>query len=78
MLNSIRWIVPAALFLSLGFAMPSTTSAETAVRSPVACTDGYMACLNASYDKRGIARAMADVECFARYGGCIARALTVS
>ena len=35
------------------------------------CTDGYVTCLNDSYDLTGALQTMADVECFAAYTSCV-------
>ena len=68
MLNRIRWTLPAAFFFAVGAGLPSVASAAP-------CTDDYLKCLNDSHDTRGATRLMADVECFARYTGCVARAV---
>ena len=70
MLNRIRWTLPAAFFFAVGAGLPSVASAAP-------CTDGYMKCLNDTHDTSGFLRAMADVECFARYTGCVARAIMI-
>lgn len=52
--------------------------AVTLAPQPVAaapCTDGYMACLNDSWEYEGILQTMSDVECFGRYTKCVASAL---
>lgn len=41
------------------------------------CTDGYVRCLNDTYDLTGALRTLADVECFAAYSGCVARSFWV-
>ena len=38
--------------------------------SAQACTDGYVRCLNDSWDKRGALKTMADIECFSKYLRC--------
>jgi hypothetical protein len=48
--------------------------------SPVAaedCTREYMQCLNDTYDLDGWLQTLADIECFAIYTGCVARAVIV-
>ncbi len=36
------------------------------------CTRQYMQCLNDSYDLEGLYQVLADLECGARYAGCLA------
>lgn len=36
-----------------------------------ACTDGYVSCLNDSWDKRGALKSLADIECFSKYLRCV-------
>jgi hypothetical protein len=40
-----------------------------------ACTEAYEKCLNDTYDKTGVARILADMECMAGYIGCIRQIL---
>ncbi len=39
------------------------------------CTKQYVQCLNDSYDLDGWLQRMADLECFAEYTGCVAKAI---
>ena len=53
-------------------------SALTFAPQPAAaagCTSEYTACLNDSHHFKGALLLMADVECFARYTGCVRRQL---
>lgn len=48
--------------------------------SPVAaseCTREYITCLNDTYDLDGWLQTLADIECFAGYTGCVARAVII-
>ena len=35
------------------------------------CTNGYVKCLNDSWDKRGALKTLADIECFSKYLRCV-------
>ena len=35
------------------------------------CSDGYVSCLNNSWEKRGVLKTMADIECFSKYLRCV-------
>lgn len=61
----IRWTIMAALFITMGAALPPPAAAG------VPCTDGYQSCLNDSWDKSGFAELLANLECGARYARCI-------
>lgn len=50
-----------------------TLAPQPAAAAP--CTDGYLACLNDSYDLTGVLQTMSDIECFGRYTKCMAAAL---
>jgi hypothetical protein len=44
-----------------------------AVASAATCLDGYYQCLNDTWDTSGFSRILADLECGARYAGCMRR-----
>lgn len=58
--------VLAMVVAAVAFA-PRPASAQQA-----RCTDGYVQCLNDSYQLKGALRLLADIECFADYVGCVA------
>lgn len=62
------------LILTLTLAAGAVTVAPRPVAA-AGCTDEYVTCLNDSYDLTGVLQTMADIECFAGYGACIARKL---
>lgn len=66
MTDRIRWILPLAMMVAFGVGAPEKAEAAS-------CTRGYEMCLNDTWDTRGFARALADVECFAEYVGCVRR-----
>jgi len=66
MSNYIRKTIPMAVALALAVGAPGVASAQE-------CVDEYQRCLNDTHDTRGVIRVMADVECFAKYVGCIRR-----
>jgi hypothetical protein len=47
-----------------------------AVASAATCQDNYYTCLNNTWETRGLARLMADLECGARYAGCMRRTVS--
>ena len=61
-----RWIM--ALTLLLGGLVGVPTEARAAE-----CTDAFEQCLNDTYDRKGLYRLMADIECTAEYIGCVRR-----
>jgi hypothetical protein len=51
-------------------------TAAMAVPQPLAaadCTREYMQCLNDSWDLDGVYRYLADIECYSKYVGCVAK-----
>lgn len=66
MSNVIRKTIPMAVALALSLGAPGIASAQE-------CVDQYMKCLNDTHDKKGVLQVMADVECFAKYVGCLKR-----
>lgn len=58
--------------LGLVLALSGTAPAPAAAGS---CTDGYMACLNESWNLNVILRTIADFECFDDYTVCVSRGL---
>jgi hypothetical protein len=65
MTRHIRWTFLAALLIAVGVALPPPAAASTS------CTDDYEMCLNDSWDKKGFAELLANLECGARYARCI-------
>lgn len=68
MSGMFRKIVPLALVLATGMTIPAPAAAAP-------CTAGYMKCLNDSYDMRGFAEYLANLECGIGYVGCLRRVL---
>lgn len=50
-------------------------SIDTSPAAAESCTDGYVQCLNDSWDLDGALQKMADIECAAEYTGCVASKL---
>jgi hypothetical protein len=65
MTGLFRWTILTALLIAVGTALPARAVAG------VPCTDGYQGCLNDSFDKKGFAEILANLECGARYARCI-------
>jgi hypothetical protein len=70
MTGRFRWITPLALLIAISAVLPPQADAS------VDCTDAYMTCLNDSWDKKGFAELLANLECGARYARCIKDILT--
>lgn len=66
MSKGMRWIMPLVLLIAGTAVVPAPASAAS-------CTEGYMRCLNDSYDTSGLLRVMADMECLFEYVGCVRR-----
>jgi hypothetical protein len=59
------------------FALIAGSSLTPSIASAAkTCVDVYQECLNATWDTSGLARYLADIECAARYAGCL-RAVVV-
>ena len=56
------------LMMTLAAGTPAAASAAT-------CVQIYQTCLNDTYDTSGITRILADLECAAKYVGCIRAAV---
>lgn len=66
MTTRFRSLFAMALLAAVAFALPPAAMAS------VSCTDAYEMCLNDSWDKKGFAELLANLECGARYARCIA------
>lgn len=62
-----RWGILTALLIAVGATLPSPVAAS----DDLACTEAYEKCLNDSYDKKGFAEYLANLECGARFARCI-------
>jgi hypothetical protein len=61
-----KLILTAGLVAVAAAFAPQPVAADT-------CTDNYEKCLNDTWDKEGVSRFLADIECFAGYVGCVRR-----
>lgn len=57
------------LMAALAVGSPAAASAAT-------CLDSYYTCLNNTWETRGIDRILSDLECGARYAGCMRRTVS--
>jgi hypothetical protein len=53
--------------------MAALAVGSPAVASAATCLDGYYQCLNDTWESRGLTRILLDLECGARYAGCMRR-----
>lgn len=60
------------LIAVLTMVVATVASAPRPAAAAASCTDGYVKCLNDSYQMKGALRLLADIECFADYVGCVA------
>jgi hypothetical protein len=63
-----RWIMALTLLLGGMVGVPTEARATD-------CTKGFERCLNDTWDRTGLLRLMADIECTAEYIGCVRRKL---
>lgn len=71
MTGHFRKLVPLALVIAAGV----TTMPAPAAAAP--CTSGYQRCLNDSYEMKGFAEYLANLECGVRFAGCLMAVLPV-
>ncbi|HEY0808770.1 MAG TPA: hypothetical protein VGD49_01365 [Longimicrobiales bacterium] len=58
------------LVLTSAFAVATPIAANAAT-----CVDIYQQCLNDTWNTSGLTRILADIECGAKYAGCVRRAI---
>lgn len=59
-----RKLIPLALVIATAMTIPTTATAAP-------CTAGYMRCLNSSYDMKGFAEYLANLECGISFAACL-------
>jgi len=68
MSGRFRKFAPLTLVLATGISIPATADATP-------CTRGYMQCLNDSYDLKGLAEYLANLECGVGFASCLRKML---
>jgi hypothetical protein len=57
------------------FMLAALAATTPAAADAATCVDVYYKCLNDTWDTSGITRYLADLECAARYVGCVRKAV---